>query len=109
MWRKEALSFINKNFTTKNYVKNSVHSKAENRYKRILPHWLALVLVFEDLVPVDYLIPTTIFQNPDEYLFYHQNLSDRHYYFSNVEIKVFTNGAARLREYAFAYQVENLK
>jgi len=71
--------------------------------------WIALVVVLEDMEPVDYLIPTTVFQNPDEYLFYHHDLSDRHDHFSNVEIKVFANGAAKLREYAFAYQVENLK
>ncbi len=70
--------------------------------------WIALVVILDDMDPKDYLIPTTVFQTPDEYLFYHHDLSDKHDYYSNVEIKVFTNGAPKLREYAFAYQVENL-
>lgn len=71
--------------------------------------WIALVVLLPDTEPKDYLIPTTVFQNPDEYLFYHHDISDMNDYYSNVEIKVFANGITKLTEYAFAYQVKNLE
>ena len=71
--------------------------------------WIALVLIFPDTEPKDYLIPTTVFQNPDEYIFFHHDLSSMNDHYSNVEIKVFSNGIRRLSEYAFDYQVDNLK
>jgi len=70
--------------------------------------WIGLVVFLPDMEPKDYLIPTTVFQNPDEYIFYHHDLSSMNNHYSNVEIKVFTNGIPKLSEYAFARQIENL-
>ena len=71
--------------------------------------WIALVVIFPEKEPVDYLIPTTVFKKPDEYLFYHHDTSDMNDHFSNVEIKVFTKGIPKLSQYAFAYQVKHLE
>ncbi|GAB5525416.1 MAG: hypothetical protein Roseis2KO_32880 [Roseivirga sp.] len=71
--------------------------------------WIALVVFFPDTQPIDYLIPTTVFEHPDNYLFLHHDISSMNDYYSNVEIKVFTKGVEKLSEYAFAYQIENLK
>ena len=71
--------------------------------------WIALVVILPDEEPIDYLIPTTVFQNPDKYLFYHHDISDMNDYYSNVEIKVFANGIPKLSEYGFANQVKNLE
>lgn len=71
--------------------------------------WIALVVIFSDKEIWDYLIPTTVFQEPDEYIFYHHDISDMNEYYSNVEIKVFKRGIPKLSEYAFAYHVKNLE
>jgi hypothetical protein len=72
--------------------------------------WIALVVIFPGEKELwDYLIPTTVFQNPDEYLFYHHDTSSMSEYYSNVEIKVFTSGIAKLSEYALAHQIKNLE
>jgi len=71
--------------------------------------WIALVMFLPDTEPIDYLIPTTVFENPDNHVFFHHDISSMNDYYSNVEIKVFTKGIEKLTEYAFAYQVDNLK
>ena len=73
--------------------------------------WIALVAAFPPETDLfDYLIPTTVFQNPDERFFFHFDLSDMNDYYSNVEIKIFSRGAREFSEqYGFANQIEKLK
>lgn len=71
--------------------------------------WIALVVAFppeKDLF--DYLIPTTVFLEPDERLFFHFPIPMNDY-FSNVEIKVFTKGAGELNEFALPNQLDKLR
>lgn len=71
--------------------------------------WIVLVVLLPDSELKDYLIPTTVFQNPDEYLLYYHDISDMNDYYSNVEINEFASDITKLTEYVFAYQVKNLE
>lgn len=71
--------------------------------------WIALVVAFPpDKDLFDYLIPTTVFEEPDERLFFHNDIPQNDY-FSNVEIRVFTTGAEELSEFALPNQIKHLR
>lgn len=63
--------------------------------------WIALVLLMKETEPVLYLIPSTIFKNPDNYIFFENEQSERFNYLSNWEIKVFTKAIPELSKYEF--------
>ncbi|MBD3638187.1 MAG: hypothetical protein HUJ25_12615 [Crocinitomicaceae bacterium] len=66
--------------------------------------WIALVLRLPDMEPTIYLIPSTVFSEPDDFVFIENNQNPRLAHFSNYEIKVFRNGMSKLNE----YRIENM-
>ena len=70
--------------------------------------WIALVGIMGEKEPLVFLIPSKILSNPDEYVFFENNVG-QHTYLSNWEIKVFTKGMEKLGEFIFHNQIENFK
>lgn len=69
---------------------------------------IALVLLMKETEPVLYLIPSTIFVNPDNYIFFENEQGERFSYLSNWEIKVFTKAIPELSKYEFSKMKEKL-
>ena len=59
--------------------------------------------------PVLYLIPSTIFKNTDNYIFFENEQGERISYLSNWEIKVFTKAISELSKYEFANMKQKLQ
>lgn len=70
--------------------------------------WIALVLLMKGLDPTLYLIPSTEFLDPDNFIFIENNQNPRLAHFSNYEIKVFKNGMSKLNEYRFENTIDKL-
>lgn len=70
--------------------------------------WIALVLLMKGLEPTLYLIPSTEFIEPDNFIFIENNQNPRLAHFSNYEIKVFKNGMPKLNEFRFENMVDKL-
>ena len=70
--------------------------------------WIALVLLMKGLEPTLYLIPSTEFLEPDNFIFIENNQNPRLAHFSNYEIKVFKNGMPKLNEYRFENMIDKL-
>lgn len=87
-----------------------IHTREFN-YKFRPDVWIALVVAFPPETEMfDYLIPTTVFESPDNRFFFHYDLGKNQRFLSNVEIKLFTKAAREFSEkYAFANQIEKLK
>lgn len=62
---------------------------------------VALVVMLEGIEPAIYLIPTKVFTEPDNYIFFDNEQPERFKHFSNWVIKVFGKGIEKLSEYAF--------
>lgn len=60
--------------------------------------WILLAVYMADMDALCYLIPTTVFKNPDN-MFEVHNLSGRFHHLSTWEIKVFRNAIPRLSHY----------
>lgn len=71
--------------------------------------YVGLVLLLEDLEPIIHLIPTSVFKEPDNYIFFENAQSKRFEHLSNWEIKVFGKGIEKLSKYAFDRVVGELK
>lgn len=71
--------------------------------------WIALVLLMKETEPVLYLIPSTIFKNPDNYIFFENEQGEQFSYLSNWEIKVFTKAISELSKYEFANMKKELQ
>lgn len=71
--------------------------------------WIALVLLMKETEPVLYLIPSTVFKNPDNYIFFENEQGERFSYLSNWEIKVFTKAIPKLSKYEFANMKKELQ
>ena len=71
--------------------------------------WIALVLLMKETDPVLYLIPSTIFKTPDNYIFFENEQGERFSYLSNWEIKVFTKAIPELSKYEFANMKKELQ
>lgn len=71
--------------------------------------WIALVLLMKETEPVLYLIPSIIFENPDNYIFFENEQGERFSYLSNWEIKVFTKAIPELSKYEFSNMKINLQ
>lgn len=71
--------------------------------------FVGLVILLEDLEPIIHLIPTRVFKEPDNYIFFDNAQSERFEHLSNWEIKVFGKGIEKLSKYAFDRVVEQLK
>lgn len=63
--------------------------------------YVALVIVLEGIEPTLFLIPSKVFLEPDNYIFYDNEQAERFEHLSNWEIKVFGKGMEKLSEYAF--------
>ena len=70
--------------------------------------WIALMLLMKGLEPTLYLIPSTEFLEPDNFIFIENNQNPRLVHFSNYEIKVFKNGMSKLNEYRFENMIDKL-
>lgn len=70
--------------------------------------WVALVVFMKDMEPKAYLIPSNVFNGPDEYIFFDNDQGERMKHLSNWEIKVFTNGIEELSEFALANSIGKL-
>lgn len=70
--------------------------------------WIALVILMKGLDPTLYLIPSTEFLEPDNFIFIENNQNPRLAHFSNYEIKVFKNGMSKLNEYRFENMIDKL-
>lgn len=66
--------------------------------------WLALVLVIEKIPRILYLIPSKTFENPDNRIFFNNNV-DIMPQLSNWQIKIFTNAIEELSQ----YEIQNIK
>lgn len=62
----------------------------------------------QGLEPTLYLIPSTEFLEPDNFIFIENNQNPRLAHFSNYEIKVFKNGMPKLNEYRFENMIDKL-
>lgn len=71
--------------------------------------WIALVLLMQETEPVLYLIPSTIFENPDNYIFFENEQGEQFSYLSNWEIKVFTKAIPELSKYELANMKQKLQ
>jgi len=63
--------------------------------------FVALVIILEGIEPTFFLIPSKVFLEPDNYIFFDNNQAERFKHLSNWEIKVFGKGMNQLSEYAF--------
>lgn len=63
--------------------------------------YVGLIILLEDLEPIIHLIPTSVFKEPDNYIFFDNAQSERFEHLSNWEIKVFGKGIEKLSKYAF--------
>ncbi len=82
--------------------------KLSLNYEQSDKAWIALVLVMPEMEAKYFLIPTSVFIEPDDYIFKNFDIAMLPQ-LSNWHIKVFPKGMEKLSEYSFAYQVENLK
>lgn len=71
--------------------------------------WIALVLLMKDSEPTLFLIPSTEFLEPDNFIFIENNQNPRLAHFSNYEIKVFKNGMSKLNEFRFENMINKLQ
>lgn len=70
--------------------------------------WVALVLFMKDMEPAFYLIPSIIWENPNQ-IFIDNDQGERHKHLSNWEIKLFTKAIQELRKYGFHDMVQELQ
>ena len=70
--------------------------------------FVALVILLEGIEPTIYLIPSKVFTEPDNYIFFDNEQDKRFKHFSNWEIKVFGKGIEKLSEYSFDRVVDKL-
>ncbi len=70
--------------------------------------WIALVLFMKEMEPKAYLIPSNVFNGPDDYIFFDNDQGERMKHLSNWEIKVFSKGIEELSEFALANSVKQL-
>ena len=82
--------------------------KSEWDYELTNNRWIALVLFVQEMEPKLYLIPSNVFNGPDEYIFFDNDQGERMKHLSNWEIKVFTKGIEELSEFALANAVKKL-
>ncbi|UTW61837.1 hypothetical protein KFE98_17760 [bacterium SCSIO 12741] len=78
---------------------NFPHEQAQNL-------WIALILTMDDMKPVIYLIPITVFETETQ-IFKNHDI-EPHTFASNWEIRVFTNGIQELCQYALEHQIKHL-
>src|SRR5687767_4737516 len=80
-------------------------------YKRELRDnlWFALVLLMKDVEPALYMIPSKVFEKPDDYIFVDNEQGEKFSQFSNWEIKVFTKAIPKLQQYALKEMVIHFK
>jgi hypothetical protein len=71
--------------------------------------YVVLVIILEDIEPTLFLIPTSVFKEPDNYIFFDNAQSERFEHLSNWEIKVFGKGIEKLSDYSFDRVVGELK
>ncbi len=71
--------------------------------------FVALVILLEGIEPTIYLIPSKVFAEPDNYIFFDNEQEERFKHFSNWEIKIFRKGIEKLSEYAFDRVVVTIK
>lgn len=69
--------------------------------------WIALVLFMKEMEPAVYLIPSKVFENPNE-IFVNNEQIERFRHLSNWEIKVFTRAIPELSKYSFSAMVTKL-
>ena len=82
--------------------------KSEWDYELAENRWVALVLFMKEMEPAVYLIPSNVFNGPDEYIFFNNDQGERMKHFSTWEIKVFAKGIEELGEFALASSVKKL-
>lgn len=70
--------------------------------------WIALVLYMKEMEPVLYLIPSKVFESPDNYIFFNNDQGERFSHLSNYEIKVFSKAIPELSKYSFENMVSVL-
>ncbi len=69
--------------------------------------WIALVLFMKEMEPVVYLIPSKVWENPNQ-IFIDNDQGERFSHLSNWEIHVFTKAIQELSQYAFVEKVKEL-
>ena len=70
--------------------------------------WIALVLFMKEMEPVLHLIPSRIFETPDDYIFIDSEQGERFKQLSNWEIKVFTKAIPELSKYSLSNMLSKL-
>ncbi len=63
--------------------------------------YVALIIMLEGIEPTMFLVPSKVFLEPDDYIFFDNEQAERFKHLSNWEIKVFVKGMEKLNEYAF--------
>ena len=67
--------------------------------------WIALVFVMKETEPVLLIIPSKVLENPDGYIFFDNEQSERFSHLSNWEIKVFKKSIEELSKYSLTNMV----
>lgn len=63
--------------------------------------YIAITILLEGIEPTIFLIPSKVFLEPDNYIFFDNEQAERFKHLSNWEIKVFVKGMEKLKEYTF--------
>ena len=84
--------------------------KSDWNYKLPQNLFVALVILLEGIEPIVYLIPSKVFIEPDNYIFFDNEQDQRFKHFSNWEIKIITNQIKEFeKKYGFNNQMERWK
>lgn len=91
--------------------KSAAVSILKSDWKFKLPYdlYVALVIIIKGKEPFIYLIPTKVFEKPNHYIFFNNQLPERLEHLSNWQIKVFGKGIEKLSEYAFDNVIKTLE
>lgn len=71
--------------------------------------YIALIILIEGMEPAVYLIPSDLFVNPDNFIFFDYKQPELLNHFSNWEIKVFGKGIEKLSEFGFRKVIKTMK
>lgn len=82
--------------------------KSDWNYELPKDLFIALVILLVGIDPTLFLIPSKVFLEPDNYIFFDNEQAERFKHLSNWEIKVFGKGMEKLSEYAFDKAINNL-
>lgn len=82
--------------------------KSEWDYELAENRWIALVLFMREMEPKAYLIPSRMFNEPDEFIFFDNDQGECMKHLSNWEIRIFSKGIEQLSEFGLASSIKKM-